>query len=291
MTIHFEKYHGIGNDFIVVEALSGTAITPQDAMRLCDRHFGIGADGVLIVSPVQSSSEGLHANAVARARMTVLNADGSRPEMCGNGLRCVALYLARKAGEAESEFTVLTDAGIRHCYVKQQPDTRLGSVRTSMGRGVVGAPFAFTDAGETFEFRRVSMGNPHAICFRPPLTDSDLDRVGSQVSAGEPGGTNVEIVTVRGPRELDVAVWERGVGRTLACGTGAVGTVVIAATLGKVPFDEPVTVHLPGGAVAVTVSRELDTSFEGPAEFVFRGETALLERDPSAENSYPEFDS
>jgi diaminopimelate epimerase len=261
----FEKYHGIGNDFLVVELADASALQPSDAVALCDRHFGVGGDGVLIVSPAEG----------ARARMTVLNADGSRPEMCGNGLRCVALYLARKDGHASSEFAVLTDAGPRLCHVETAPSGAEGSVRTSMGRGVLGADFSFTDEGESFRLHRVSMGNPHAVCFREPISDSRLDRVGSTISAQEPGGTNVEVVTVEGPRDLRVAVWERGVGRTLACGTGAVGTVVVAASLGKVPFGEPVRVQLPGGVVTVTVEPSLETSFEGPAEFVFRGETRL----------------
>jgi diaminopimelate epimerase len=290
MSLRFEKFHGIGNDFLVVEVPSPDALGPADAMRLCDRHFGIGGDGVLLVSPAES----------ARARMTVLNADGSRPEMCGNGLRCVALYLARRARQSHAEFTVLTDAGPRFCHVEVQPNGTAGQVRSSMGRGELGAPFdhPFVPGGPSrlgstqasaagdlvatsgFEsaflsFHRVSVGNPHAVCFHEPITGEELDHVGSSVSAAERGGLNVEIVTQRGPRELEVAVWERGVGRTLACGTGAVGATVVAAKLGKVPFDEAITVRLPGGSVLVTVCSDLTTFFEGPAEFVFEGQTEL----------------
>lgn len=275
MSLRFEKYHGIGNDFLVVEAPSTEALSPEDAIRLCDRHFGVGGDGVLLVSPSER----------ARAQMTVLNADGSRPEMCGNGLRCVALYLARKAGQDRAEFTVLTDAGPRHCHVQLGPSGKLGQVRTSMGRGVLGesfvyearslSPCAAASNNAPFSFQRVSMGNPHAVCFREPISNAELDDIGSSISGAEPGGTNVEIVTQRGPRELEVAVWERGVGRTLACGTGAVGATVVAAKLGKVPFDEAITVNLPGGSVLVTVCSDLATFFEGPAEFVFEGHTAL----------------
>jgi len=281
MALRFEKYHGIGNDFLVVAAPSPEALSPEDAVRLCDRHFGIGGDGVLVVSPGER----------ARAQMTVLNADGSRPEMCGNGLRCVALYLARKAGQKRAEFTVLTDAGPRLCHVELSENGKLGQVRTSMGRGVLGQSFVYeaphshgSSAGGAaspedapFSFQRVSMGNPHAVCFREPISSAQLDEIGSTISAAEPGGTNVEIVTQRGPRELEVAVWERGVGRTLACGTGAVGATVVAAKLGKVPFDEAITVRLPGGSVLVTVCSDLATFFEGPAEFVFEGQTALAE--------------
>lgn len=265
MSLAFEKFHGLGNDFLVVAASSDTALLPEDAQRLCDRHFGVGADGVLIVSP---TTEG-------RAKMTVLNADGSRPEMCGNGLRCVAYYLATKSGEAASEFFVQTDAGPRFCQVDAATGDDQALVRTSMGQGKLGEVFVQPFADEQLEFQRVSMGNPHAVCFRAPLGDRALDELGPLVSQRTAEGANVEIVTVRGPTTLEVNVWERGVGRTLACGTGAVGSVVVAAHKGLVPFGQPVTVRLPGGEVEILVTPELATSLLGPAAWVQRGETRL----------------
>lgn len=268
MSLDFQKYHGLGNDFLVVRAADESAVTREMAMALCDRNFGVGADGVLIVSP---------ASGTAWARMTVLNADGSRPEMCGNGLRCVALFLAHEAKMTEAEFDVLTDAGTRHCAVRVDAAAPgRGLVETTMGRGVLGEPFVHPEGSEHFEFQAVSMGNPHAVCLRSPISNAALDILGPHVSARWPEGSNVEIVSVRGPKEIDVHVWERGVGRTLACGTGAVGSTVVAAVRGLVPFEEPITVRLPGGSVLITVRRDLDTLLLGPAEHVFSGHLSQI---------------
>lgn len=277
MSLAFTKYQGIGNDFLVVSAAHPEALTPEDAIRLCDRHYGVGGDGVLIVSP---------GGAGTRARMTVLNADGSRPEMCGNGLRCVALALVHEAlvhdgGSRSAEFVMGTDAGPRAASVTldaDRPDT--GLIRTSMGTGELGAPFQVEFEGREYPFSFVSMGNPHAVCFRSAISDAELDRLGPLVNARFPSGTNVEIVTQRGERALDVHVWERGVGRTLACGTGAVGSVVAAATQNLVPFDQDITVRLPGGEVTVRVGRDRSTELRGPAARVFAGSTDLASLRP-----------
>lgn len=267
MSLQFTKYQGIGNDFLVVFAKHPEALRPADAVRLCNRHYGIGGDGVLIVSPGQDG---------ARARMTVLNADGSRPEMCGNGLRCVALALVHEGDPRAAGFVVETDAGPRATsVVLDASSSQVGLVRTAMGQGRLGDSLEVEFEGEKYLFHTVSMGNPHAVCFREAITDEKLDRLGPLVSGRFPAGTNVEIVTQRGPLALDVHVWERGVGRTLACGTGAVGSVVVAAERGLVPFDEEVTVRLPGGSVMVRVGRDFVTELTGPAARVFSGTTEL----------------
>jgi len=264
MELSFDKYEGLGNDFIVVEVGHPDALTPAQAIRLCDRHFGLGADGVLLVSPSTVLE--------ARARMIVLNADGSRPEMCGNGLRCVALHLARRDPAGAVAFQIETDAGLRHCDVRA--DGALGIVTTGMGRGVEQGQ-THDPAGGGDAFSRISMGNPHAVCFRQPVSSEELDQLGPRVSAQFAEGSNVEIATVENPALIRVDVWERGVGRTLACGTGAAATVVAAARAGLSPFDRPVTVRLPGGPLEITVSRELEVTLRGPARWVFSGQTSL----------------
>jgi diaminopimelate epimerase len=262
--IQFQKYHGIGNDFLIIETTSPKDISVARAMELCDRHFGVGGDGVLIVSPADDES--------ARARMTVINADGSRPEMCGNGLRCVALYLAQKDGEEEASFVVQTDAGPLRCDVERQ-GTR-GLVGTEIGQGKDLGTWSYQHEGAPFEFRRLSTGNPHAVCFRGPIADAALDQLGSGVSANIVGGANVEIATMTSPVAIQVAVWERGVGRTLACGTGA-AAVAIAATWNKLsPIDTPIEVRLPGGPLMITVSKDSSAYLRGPAEWIYSGETA-----------------
>jgi len=265
MTLLFEKYHGIGNDFLVVEVASPDQISVEQAMALCDRHFGIGGDGVLVVSPATSER--------ARATMTVLNADGSTPEMCGNGLRCVALHLARKANETDAEFHIDTGAGALLCEVKRDGDQ--GSIGTDIGLGTPTGELTHEEGGREFQFTRISTGNPHAICFQEPISEAELDILGPAVSGRIEGGANVEIATLRADGSILVGVWERGVGRTLACGTGAAATAIAAARAGKVPFDQPVEVELPGGTLEISVSEKLRAHLTGPAEWVFSGSTEL----------------
>jgi len=259
----FTKYEGAGNDFLVVEVADERRVSPERAVALCDRHYGIGADGVLLVAP---PSEG-----GSRARMVVLNADGSRPEMCGNGLRCVALHLARHDGASRIEYAIETDAGVKATAVER--DEREGQVTLGMGRARLVGTRRFPVAGVEREFALVDMGNPHAIALGVEADERTLDEAGPALSATLPGGSNVETVAVRGPRELDVLVWERGVGRTLACGTGAAAVAVAAAVSGRSPYGEPVAVKLPGGILTVTVERDsLAVTLRGPARLVFTGQ-------------------
>jgi len=260
--LSFVKYEGAGNDFLVVDAPSERFISPERAVALCDRHFGVGGDGVLLVLPASDPA--------ARARMVVLNADGSRPEMCGNGLRCVALHLARRDEATRASYVLETDAGERTAEVERNGLS--AQITQGMGRGQLGGVKRFPVQGAEREFLLVDMGNPHAVTFGAPLTEAELDVVGPAFSATQPQGANVEIVTpVEG--RLDVLVWERGVGRTLACGTGAAGVAVAAAATGLTRFGEPVEVRLPGGSLYVTVEQgSLTATMRGPARWVFSGQ-------------------
>lgn len=266
MTLTFHKYEGLGNDFVVVDAERADALDPERARALCDRHFGIGADGVLLVVPPSSSG--------ARARMLVLNADGSRPEMCGNGIRCVALHLARRDGAAGISYVIDTDAGPLLCEVERDGDT--AQVRVGMGRGRPEPELAVAFDGRRVTLARVSMGNPHAISFEEPLDAAHADRLGPAVSAAIAGGTNVELARQKGDAAFDLVVWERGVGRTLACGTGACATAVAAIRSGRARYDVPIAIDLPGGRLEITVAEgSLEVSMRGPARRVFSGETPL----------------
>jgi len=267
--LRFEKWEGLGNDFILVEA----EVAALQVRSLCDRHTGVGADGVLVLGAVDGLS----------CRMIVLNADGSRPEMCGNGLRCVAGYLMDRAGAESGEVVVATDAGPRRCKVERQPD---GSYRVAadMGVAVVGEPLDLAAAADraqsgrlpTRPFTAVSVGNPHAVSFAPFVSE-DVDELGPVVDRLVPGGTNVELCQVAdGGKRLEVAVWERGVGRTRACGTGACAAAAAAAAAGRVPFDEPVDVALAGGVLEIVVARQDGAlTMTGLARRVFVGETHL----------------
>lgn len=260
-SLQFVKYEGLGNDFIVVDAAEPDFVSPDLARRLCDRHLGIGADGVLVVSPAKAED--------ARAHMRVTNADGSRPEMCGNGLRCVALHLATLDSLTHASQVVETDAGPRECDVERNGQS--ARVRATMGKAAPLDEIAIEVEGRTLSFARLSLGNPHAVLFEAAFDEQQIDSISEQVSRSVRGGTNVEFVTQRDDR-LDVVVWERGVGRTRACGTGAVASVAVAALANRVPFGELVTVRLPGGALSVSVDQaSLATALVGPARRVFEG--------------------
>lgn len=262
MTIPFSKYEGLGNDFIVIDAPSEELIGVVEARRFCDRHFGIGGDGVLLVLPPSSAG--------ARARMVVLNADGTRPEMCGNGLRCVALHLARSEGARGVSYVIDTDAGSLLAEIEREGDQ--GWVRVGMGRGRPEGEHRVVIDDREIVLARVSMGNPHAITFDEPLEPEHADRLGPLVSASSAGGTNVELARISGEGKIDLLVWERGVGRTLACGTGAAATCVAAVRTGRARFGMPIEVGLPGGRLEITVQADtLDVSLRGPARRVFSG--------------------
>jgi diaminopimelate epimerase len=260
--VSFQKYEGLGNDFVLLE-LPTPDLGTDVVRRLCDRHFGIGGDGVLVVSAAKSAG--------SAATMTVLNADGSRPEMCGNGLRCVALHVARKLGRAAVDVTIDTDAGIRACKVRDE------HVEVAMGNLVALGPVTVDVAGREHRFARMSAGNPHAITF-DRYEQSEIDVIGPAVATSSlfPEGTNVEFARLNDNGSIELVVWERGVGRTLACGTGACATVGAACLAKKRSFDEFVEVHLPGGPLQIRVQRDsLAAMMRGPARLVFEGEVTL----------------
>ncbi|MEZ4228690.1 MAG: diaminopimelate epimerase [Polyangiaceae bacterium] len=261
--LEFTKYEGLGNDFIVVDVSSSDALGPAEARLLCDRHRGVGGDGVLLVAPARSEG--------ALGRMVVLNADGSRPEMCGNGIRCVALHLARRQALREGTIRVDTDAGLLSCDLAFA-GFREATIGVDMGRGVAVGQHEVEFLGERLEFSMVSMGNPHAIVFGRDYTLPQIDELGARVCGQIPGGTNVEFARQIAPRSIDLVVFERGVGRTLACGTGACATAVAAALAGQSPFDAPIEVRLPGGPLEIRVAeQDLAVHMRGPARLVFSG--------------------
>lgn len=269
------KYHGLGNDFVVLDRRSsGLDIGPSESVQLCDRRLGIGADGVLALLP----SPG------AAARMVVHNADGSIAEMCGNGIRCAVKYLLdRGHGQERPPFVdVDTGAGRLRCDVTYGADGRVSEVEVSMGPARLQAPNLPGPA--PFLQRElpgfpgvrgtaVSMGNPHLVLFGQPAgTAKDLGPK-LEVHPLFPDRTNVEFVELLGPREVRIVVWERGVGFTQACGTGACATAAAGVVERRLPAGEWITAHLPGGALQVRVAKDLsDVRMRGPATFVFEAE-------------------
>ncbi|MFO0756013.1 MAG: diaminopimelate epimerase [Byssovorax sp.] len=265
-SIRFEKWQGLGNDFLVVEA-GEDEVSAETAARLCDRHFGVGGDGVLLVS-----------NQGDRFRMIVLNADGSRPEMCGNGLRCVVGYLA-SSGRAGGSIEVLTDAGPKRCEVIEGREARF-EIAVDMGAARLDGPLVVPFEGGEQRFLRVDVGNPHAITFDTiaPWDEALVDRLGPVAATYPPGGTNVEFCR-ESPGRIAVTVWERGVGRTLACGTGACAVAAAACATGRARFGQALRVALPGGELSITVPEGMGSiRMVGPAARAFTGvvEAAVL---------------
>ncbi len=264
----FFKYHGLGNDFVVLDRrASGLDLDADTSRRLCDRHFGIGADGVLTILPEAGTA----------GRMVVHNADGSVAEMCGNGLRCVVKYLADRTEPRPAALDVATGAGVLRCEVEWGADG-VERVTVAMGPAQLQAPILPPTAPfvrqpiEGHLGTAVSMGNPHLVLLDVPPTEAGRLGPALEVHPWFPQRTNVEFVRPRPEGGLEVTVWERGVGLTLACGTGACAAVVASALDGRSPFDAWVPVQLPGGVLEIKVARELSQVWlKGPARFVFEG--------------------
>jgi diaminopimelate epimerase len=262
MPLKFQKYQGLGNDFLVVEG--PVLMTPERARRLCDRRRGVGADGVLSVLPPRAGGT---------AYMHVYNSDGSVAAMCGNGVRCVARYLAERRG-VTGELAIETDAGTKRCRVLRAADGAVTGVAVDMGPARVEGEQAFEVGGERLVGLRVSMGNPHAVFF-DRATRERATAVGPAVEATVPGGVNAGFASER-PGGLDLVVWERGAGLTDACGTGACAAAVAAVKTGRARAGEPISVRLPGGELEIVVGEDLvQVEMRGPAERSFEGATEL----------------
>jgi diaminopimelate epimerase len=256
--MRFTKMHGVGNDFIILapEEVAGRDL-PGLARQVCDRHFGVGADGILIPAPSE----------VADLKMVYLNSDGSPSEMCGNGIRCLARYAKDRGLVEGAALTLETGAGVKKVVLSGD-----GSSRVDMGAPGFGSEVEL----HGFRFLRVSMGNPHAVAFlgsEGEVEALDLKEIGPPVESDPlfPQKTNVEFVYVRGENEVRMRIWERGAGETLASGSGSCAAAVAAVRLGLV--RSPVRVRLDGGLVAVEWAGEGESVYmTGPAEYVCEGE-------------------
>jgi diaminopimelate epimerase len=255
--VRFTKMQGVGNDFIIFEAGEVAGVNlPELARRACDRHFGVGADGILV--PASSG--------VADLEMVYFNSDGSPSEMCGNGLRCLARY-ARDRGLIEDDaLTVETGAGVKKVLLLGD-----GSSRVDMGPPEFGAEVEL----HGFTFLRVSMGNPHAVAFvgsEREVEELELREIGPPVENDPafPERTNVEFVLVRGDHDVRMRIWERGAGETLASGSGSCAAAV--AAIGRDLARSPVRVHLDGGMVEIEWAGDGEPVYmTGPAEYVCEG--------------------
>jgi diaminopimelate epimerase len=250
--LRLEKYQALGNDFLVLLDADGSR--PLDAeivRRACDRHRGVGADGLMRVTPAPADAE-------ADVVMELHNADGGRAEMSGNGIRCLALAAVRGGMAAGPEVVVTTDAGVRRLWVKDD------GVTVDMGPARLGPERDPTTPG--WRMREVDTGNPHLVLLCPDPADVNVAEMGSKLEAMRPGGVNVEFIAPGpGTDELTLRVWERGAGETLACGTGTCAAAAAAHDWDLV--GRQVLVHNPGGDLRVELGDDA-VLLTGPAEHI-----------------------
>ena len=275
----FTKMHGCGNDYVYVDGSKERIPAeqkPELVRRLSDRHFGIGSDGVIFINPCES----------ADFEMEMYNADGSRSEMCGNGIRCVGKYVYDHGLTDRTNISVLSGGQIKYLEMTVEKDV-VTKVRVNMGapvleaakipvlsdnREVTAEPITIPETGETYRMTCVSMGNPHAVVFLEDVAGLDIEKIGPYFENHSrfPNRTNTEFVKVLDSDRVEMRVWERGSGETLACGTGCCATVVAAVLNGL--CQDRVTVQVLGGELEIFWDRSENLVYmTGPAETVFEG--------------------
>ncbi len=274
--MRFSKWHGLGNDFVIIdgfeESINDLRLA-EFAVKVCNRHFGVGADGVALILP----------SAIADFRMRLINSDGSEAEMCGNVIRCVARYMVDKGSITHSKMSVETLAGIiKPEVMTNTPDTvrvDMGEPRLSRGtipmignpnEQAIAVPLQIDD--QVFMITAVSMGNPHCIIFVDDLAKVKLEEIGPRVEKHGffPKKTNVEFVQIIDRANVRMRVWERGAGTTLACGTGASATLV--ATVLNNKTDRQANIVLDGGTLMIEWAGDNHVYMTGPVARVFNGE-------------------
>jgi diaminopimelate epimerase len=277
MKIAFTKYQGLGNDFILIDNrhTDEPLVTPEVAAQMCDRHFGIGANGVIFALPGRGDTD---------YTMRIFNSDGSEPEMCGNGIRCLGRFIARLEGHEEvgKTYRIHTLAGTMSPRLEENEQITVDMGVPRLLAGEIPTTLASTDDkvidrpvyvdGKTWRVTCVSMGNPHCITFVDNADAIELEKIGPLFEHHPvfPQRTNTEFIQVVRPDYIRMRVWERGAGITLACGTGACASVVAGVLNGK--CDRSCTVELPGGCLRIHWS-ETDNHvyMTGPAKEVFFG--------------------
>lgn len=277
--IKFTKMHGCGNDYVYVDCTKEMLENPEEVSKyVSDRHFGIGSDGLILIC----SSD------IADFRMKMYNADGSEGNMCGNGVRCIAKYVYDKGLTDKTNIALETKSGIKYLELNIK-DMKVKSVKVNMGAPILKPADIPVKSdkdlfineslevdGKEYKVTCVSMGNPHAVTFIDDTASFPIDKIGPKFEnhAIFPDRVNTEFVQVINRKEVNMRVWERGSGETLACGTGTCATVVACVLNDKT--DEEVLVHLLGGDLFIHYDRDNNTVFmTGPAAIVFEGEIEL----------------
>ena len=261
--LRFTKMEGLGNDYVYVNCLERTPENlPNLAVRISDRHFGVGADGLICICPSES----------ADVQMRMFNADGSEGEMCGNGIRCVGKFVYDKGLVKKTTLAVETLAGIKTLKLTVK-NGLVSAVTVDMGKPALSPASEIIVKGITYTVYPVSMGNPHAVVYLPEIGKLDLEDLGPHFECHPlfPNRTNTEFVEILDRAHLNMRVWERGSGETLACGTGACAVLAVTASLGL--CEREAVVHLLGGDLSIRWPEEDGHIYmTGPARTVFEGE-------------------
>lgn len=276
MKLHFTKMQGTGNDYVYVNLFTEKVENPKElAIRVSDRHFGIGSDGLIMVAPSE----------VADCRMIMYNADGSEGAMCGNGIRCVAKYAYEHDIVNRKQITIETKSGIKSLDLTVE-DNQVTYVKVNMGAAilkpadipVIAEGDSFVNQpilvdGEEYHVTCVSMGNPHCVIFTEGIDDLDLETIGPKFENHEcfPDRINTEFVEVIDSHTIKMRVWERGSGETISCGTGTCASAVAAVLNGYCEQGEEIEVQIRGGKLYDTYLKNGEVLMKGPATNVFDG--------------------
>lgn len=277
MGIHFTKMHGTGNDYVYINAFEEKVEDAAAlAVRVSDRHFGVGSDGLILIAP----------SGTADCRMIMYNADGSEGAMCGNGIRCVAKYAYEHGIVSKPRIAIETKSGVRELALTVE-DEKVTYVQVNMGRAELrpsqipvraeGESFVaqpLTVAGENYSATCVSMGNPHCVIFMSGIDQLDLEKIGPvfEHHALFPDRINTEFVEVLDDHTIRMRVWERGSGETISCGTGTCAAVVASVLNGYCRRGEEIEVQIRGGKLYDTYLENDEVLMRGPAVTVFEGE-------------------
>ena len=267
---HYVKSHGLGNDYIVIDPANVPfAVTPDAVRLICDRHRGVGSDGILLVAPADGADFGLR----------IFNPDGSEAEKSGNGVRIFAKFLREHGYTAEDHFTLHTLGGRVTCALELEAG-RVAQITVDMGKARFGEPEAIDVDGRRLEVTSVSMGNPHCVIVVPDLAAIDVRTLGPKVERHPafPKRTNVQFAQVVSRDEVRAEIWERGAGYTLASGSSS--CAVVAACHRKGLVDRDVTVTMPGGQLRIAIAEDGEIRMRGPVEEICSGDLSadLLRR-------------
>lgn len=259
---HYVKSHGLGNDYIVIDPANVPfAVTPEAVRLICDRHRGVGSDGILLVSPGEGADFGLR----------ILNPDGSEAEKSGNGVRIFAKFLREHGYTDKDRFTLHTRGGRVTCVLEHE-NGRVAQITVDMGKARFDPLESIEVAGRRFDVTLVSMGNPHCVIVVPDLSNIDIHALGPKIEnhPAFPNRTNVQFAQVVSRSEVRILIWERGAGYTLASGSSS--CAVVAACDRKGLVDRDVTVTMPGGQLRIGIAADGEIRMRGPVEEIGTGD-------------------